>query len=85
MEKDNGVEEILNDIPGASDFKVVDNKKLPTEINFWTKVKNVLFYEIKVDLSPKQQKILKEVSDFWHQDVRDLSFKQLGELFVFKK
>ena len=42
---------------------------LPTKINKWTKVKSFLFKEIKIELTPYQQKVFKEVHDFWHQDI----------------
>lgn len=46
-----------------------ESKGLPTEISVWTKVKNFLFQDIKVELTPKQEKVFKEVHDFWHQDI----------------
>ncbi len=42
---------------------------LPAQISMWTKVKNFLFQEINVTMTPKQEKVLQEVHDFWHQDV----------------
>ncbi len=42
---------------------------LPAEVSVWTKVKNFLFQEITVELTPKQQKVFQEVHDFWHQDI----------------
>ena len=42
---------------------------LPAQISMWTKVKNFLFQEISVTMTPKQEKVLQEVHDFWHQDV----------------
>ena len=45
------------------------SKVLPTKINGWTKVRNFLFQEITVELTPKQEKVFQEVHDFWHQDV----------------
>ena len=45
------------------------SKILPSTINGWTKIKNFLFQEITVDLTPKQEKVFQEVHDFWHQDV----------------
>lgn len=42
---------------------------LPAQISTWTKVKNFLFQEINVTMTPKQEKVLQEVHDFWHQDV----------------
>lgn len=42
---------------------------LPRKVDAWTKIKNVLFYEIKVELTPKQEKVFKEVHDFWCQEI----------------
>lgn len=49
---------------------------LPSKVSVWTKVKNFLFQEIKVDLTPKQEKVFQEVHDFWHQDITWQSFKE---------
>lgn len=71
-----------------------ENNSLPTKVNGWTKVKNFLFQEIKVELTPKQQKVFQEVHDFWHQeitgeDVHDFLFYEItGEKvknFLFKE
>ena len=58
------------------------NATVPAEISVWTKVKNFLFQEITVELTPKQEKVFKEVHDFWHQeitgqDVRDFLFQPI--------
>lgn len=45
------------------------NQGLPAQISPWTKVKNFLFQEITVTMTPKQEKVFQEVHDFWHQDV----------------
>ena len=42
---------------------------LPAKVTPWTRVKNILFYEIKLELTPYQQKVFKEVHDFWHQEI----------------
>ena len=42
---------------------------LPTKVSAWTKIKNFLFQEITVELTPKQEKVFQEVHDFWHQDI----------------
>ena len=69
-------------------------KSLPTEISVWTKVKNFLFHEIKLELTPKQEKVFQEVHDFWHQeitgqDVNDFLFHEITaegvKKFWFKK
>lgn len=56
---------------------------LPTKIGIWTKIKNFLFQEIDVELTPKQQKVEKEINDFLHQEVtfkglHDLLFKEIS-------
>ena len=40
-----------------------------TEVGFWNKFKNFLFQEVKVELTPYQQKIEDELNGFLHQDV----------------
>ncbi len=52
-----------------------NSKVLPTKVNAWTKIKNFLFQEVTVELTPKQAKVFGEVHDFWHQDVTWQSFK----------
>lgn len=42
---------------------------LPTEISVWTKIKNFLFQDITLTLTPKQEKVFQEVHDFWNQEV----------------
>ena len=39
------------------------------QVSVWTKVRNFLFQEINVTMTPKQEKVLQEVHDFWHQDI----------------
>lgn len=49
---------------------VVNNSaNLPAKVGFWNKLKSVLFYEIKVELTPYQQKIEDEINDFLYQDI----------------
>ena len=45
------------------------NNNLPSEISVWTKVRNFLFHDIKLDLTPKQEKVFQEVHDFWTQEI----------------
>ena len=52
----------------SPEFKVASTN-LPEKTGFWTKVKNALFYEIKVELTPYQQKVEDEVNEFLHQEV----------------
>lgn len=42
---------------------------LPEKIHPWTKVKQFLFKEIKVELTPHQQKIEQEINDFLYQEI----------------
>ena len=42
---------------------------VPTQISRWTKVRNFLFQEVKITMTPKQEKVLHEVHDFWHQEI----------------
>lgn len=55
---------------------------LPAKVGFWNKLKSVLFYEIKVELTPYQQKIEDEINDFLYQDitwtkVKDFLFQEV--------
>ena len=55
---------------------------LPTEISVWTKIKNFLFQDITLTLTPKQEKVFQEVHDFWNQEVtgqkvRDFLFQEI--------
>ena len=68
-----GVEESSNS-EASSSFKVASSN-LPAKPSFWTKVKNVLFYEIKVELTPYQQKVEDEINEFLHQEITWSSFK----------
>lgn len=60
---------------GGAEFKVASTN-LPVKPSFWTKVKNALFYEIKVELTPYQQKIENEINDFLHQEITWKSLKE---------
>ena len=66
-----------------SKFKMAGSaaSNLPAKPSFFTKLKNVLFYEIKVELTPYEQKIEDEINEFLHQEVTWQSFKN----FLFKE
>ena len=64
-----------------SKFKVACGSNLPAKPSFFTKLKNVLFYEIKVELTPYEQKIEDEINEFLHQEITWQSFKN----FLFKE
>ena len=56
--------------------EVVNGESLPTKVSAWTKVRKFLTYDIKLELTPYQEKVFGEVHDFWHQDVTWSSFKE---------
>lgn len=60
-----------------SAFKVcAPCKNLPAKQTFWSKLKGILTYEIKVELTPQQQKIEDEINEFLHQEITWQSFKK---------
>ena len=58
----------------SSAFKVCDSN-LPVKASFWTRLKGVLTYQVKVELTPYEQKVEDEINEFLHQDVTWQSFK----------
>lgn len=75
QENSEEIQKKANNISEGSQFKVANNN-LPAKVSFWTKVKNILFYEIKVELTPYQQKIENEINDFLHQEITWKSLKE---------
>ena len=59
----------------SSSFKVAGTN-LPAKPNFWTKMKNILCYEIKVELTPYQQKVENEINEFLHAPITWKSLKE---------
>ena len=57
------------DINQQPDVKSSQEFNLPTKVSIWTKIKNFLCQEIKVELTPKQQKVEDEINEFLHQEV----------------
>ncbi len=43
--------------------------KVPAKVSAWSSFKSFLFHEIVLELTPYQQKVFREVSDFWNQEV----------------
>lgn len=43
--------------------------KVPANVSPWTSFKNFLFQDIVVELTSKQEKVFKEVRDFWTQEI----------------
>ena len=76
----NNVKDELGTYKGGKtmeNFNNIGGNNLPSEVSVWTKVKNFLFQEITVTMTPKQAKVLQEVHDFWHQDVKDFLFQEI--------
>ena len=62
--------------------KVNTEFNLPTKVSIWTKIKNFLCQDIKVELTPKQQKVENEINEFLHQEitwgkVKDFLFQEV--------
>ena len=49
--------------------KVNTEFNLPTKVSIWTKIKNFLFQDVKVELTPKQQNFENKLNEFLHQDI----------------
>lgn len=67
---------------GGVETDVVSNNELPAKIGVWSKVKSFLFQEIKVELTPAQQKFENDLNDFLHieltwQDFKDFLFQDI--------
>lgn len=62
-------------VGGIEVEEVTQNNNLPVTSNFWEKCKGFWLQdipwdkEIKVELTPYQQKVEKEVNDFLHQEI----------------
>lgn len=61
---------------------VTTGDNLPAKTTLWDRVKAVLFYEIKVELTPYQQKIEDEINEFLYQEitwskVKDFLFQEV--------
>lgn len=54
---------------------------VPTKVSTWTKIKNFLFQEIRVELTPREAEVFKSINDFWHQEIDE---KQVHN-FLFQK
>ena len=54
---------------------------LPTEVTVWSKIKNFLFQEIKVELTPGQQAFENKLNDILYTEV---TFKTVKD-FLFRE
>ena len=64
-----------------SQFKVAEKSNLPAKQTFLSKLKSVLLTEIKIELTPYEQKIEDEINEFLHQEITWKSVKN----FLFKE
>lgn len=46
-----------------------NNTSLPTEVGFWNKFKAFFLQEVKIELTPYQQKVENELNQFFNQDI----------------
>ena len=61
----------------------IRNENLPVKTGFWQKFKAFWTQEIRVELTPKQQKIEDEINEFLHQEitwekVHDFLFQEIS-------
>ena len=64
----------MGTLGNSSKFKVCTTTAL-AKPTVWTKIKNTLFAEIKVELTPHQQKIENEINEFLHKEITWQSIK----------
>lgn len=69
-------------ILGGVETNVAVESELPAKVGVWPKVKAFLFQEIKVELTPAQQKFQDDLNDFLHieitwQDFKDFLFQDI--------
>ena len=80
-------EQFENGVFGGVEVKPEEAKvntefNLPTKVIIWTKIKNFFCQDIKVELTPKQQKVEDEINEFLHQEitwgkVKDFLFQEV--------
>ena len=66
---------------GTNEIKNQFDASVPSKISTWTKIKNFLFQDITVELTPRQEATFKAINDFWHQEISD----EEGVNFIFQK
>ena len=45
------------------------NSQLPIKVGFWSKFKTFMLQDIKVELTPAQQRVEDEINEFLHQEI----------------
>ena len=66
---------------GTNEIKNQFDASVPSKISTWTKIKNFLFQDITVELTPRQEATFKAINDFWHQEIDETQAKS----FLFQK
>lgn len=66
---------------GTNEIKNQFDASVPSKISTWTKIKNFLFQDIVVELTPRQEATFKAINDFWHQEIDETQAKS----FLFQK
>ena len=54
-----------------------NSANLPAEVSVWSKVRSFLCQDVEITLTPKQEKVFKEVHDFWHQEITGQDVKDV--------
>ena len=74
-------EKIMGEFPMENNTSTTS--ELPAKVGMWSKVKSFFLQEIKVELTPAQQKFEDDLNDFLHieltwQDFRDFLFQDIS-------
>ena len=65
----------------TNEIKNQFDASVPSKISTRTKIKNFLFQDITVELTPRQEATFKAINDFWHQEIDETQAKS----FLFQK
>lgn len=70
-------------IMGGVETEFASEASLPAKVGLWPKVKALLFHEIRVELTPAQQKFEDNLNEFLHleitwQDFKDFLFQEVS-------
>ena len=57
------------EVKPQEEIKVNTEFNLPTKVSMWTKIKNFFLQDIKVELTPAQQKVEDDINEFLHQEI----------------
>ncbi len=74
-------ENAITENVGTNEIKNQFDASVPSKISTWTKIKNFLFQDITVELTPRQEATCKAINDFWHQEIDETQAKG----FLFQK